>query len=88
MQIYNFNFYAYLKRLSVRYGNLKNGTEDLRNHKWFKDIDWLALYNRNIEAPYKPTIKSTSDTSNFDFYPEEPFKISAHNMCEEEFIQF
>ncbi len=26
--------------LSKRYGNLKNGAADIKNHRWFSNIDW------------------------------------------------
>jgi hypothetical protein len=26
--------------LSKRYGNLKNGANDIKNHRWFAGIDW------------------------------------------------
>lgn len=29
--------------LSKRYGNLKNGANDIKNHRWFAGIDWGQL---------------------------------------------
>merc|ERR1712119_169554 len=29
--------------LGKRYGNLKNGVDDIKQHKWFKDIKWSDL---------------------------------------------
>ena len=26
--------------LGTRYANLKNGVDDIKQHKWFKDLDW------------------------------------------------
>lgn len=26
--------------LSKRYGNLKRGSEDIKRHRWFKQLDW------------------------------------------------
>merc|ERR1711988_1461223 len=56
--------------LSKRYGNLKNGVDDIKQHKWFKDINWTDMLEKKIAAPFKPTVKSQSDTSNFDDYPD------------------
>lgn len=56
--------------LGKRYGNLKNGVDDIKDHKWFKEIKWQNLLAKNIDAPFKPVVKSESDTSNFDDYPD------------------
>jgi len=56
--------------LGKRYGNLKNGVDDIKQHKWFKDINWADLLDKKVAAPFKPTVKSQSDTSNFDDYPD------------------
>jgi hypothetical protein len=36
------------KDLSKRYGNLKNGINDIKNHPFFDGIDWLAILNKEI----------------------------------------
>jgi len=56
--------------LGKRYGNLKNGVDDIKTHKWFKDIDWEALIAKKIETKFKPPVKGEADTSNFDDYPD------------------
>ena len=56
--------------LSKRYGNLKAGVNDIKDHKWFNGIDWKKLVNLEIVAPYVPPIKHDGDTSQFDRYPE------------------
>merc|ERR1712183_773926 len=43
--------------LGKRYGNLKNGVDDIKQHKWFKDIDWAALLQKKLPAPFKPQVK-------------------------------
>eukprot|EP01017_Pseudomicrothorax_dubius_P046201 TRINITY_DN8106_c0_g1_i2.p1 TRINITY_DN8106_c0_g1~~TRINITY_DN8106_c0_g1_i2.p1 ORF type:complete len:289 (-),score=94.62 TRINITY_DN8106_c0_g1_i2:331-1197(-) len=43
--------------LSKRYGNLKNGVDDIKNHRWFKEINWKQLLEKKILAPYKPIVK-------------------------------
>jgi len=32
--------------LSKRYGNLKNGAGDIKNHRWFSAIDWNTLLSK------------------------------------------
>jgi serine/threonine protein kinase len=56
--------------LGKRYGNLKNGVDDIKEHKWFKPIDWMALYEKKVQTPFKPKVKSEEDTSMFDDYPD------------------
>ena len=29
--------------LSLRYGNLKGGVKDVKDHRFFKDLDWTEL---------------------------------------------
>eukprot|EP00163_Fabomonas_tropica_P033203 TRINITY_DN861_c1_g1_i1.p1 TRINITY_DN861_c1_g1~~TRINITY_DN861_c1_g1_i1.p1 ORF type:complete len:329 (+),score=84.07 TRINITY_DN861_c1_g1_i1:450-1436(+) len=53
-----------------RIGNLKNGAEDIKKHKWFRGLDWNALLNEDIPAPHVPEVTSDYDTHNFDKYPE------------------
>ena len=40
--------------------------EEIQNHPWFKDIDWDALYRKEIEPPYKPSVKSAESTEHID----------------------
>eukprot|EP00413_Alexandrium_margalefii_P047884 CAMPEP_0204584322 /NCGR_PEP_ID=MMETSP0661-20131031/46272_1 /ASSEMBLY_ACC=CAM_ASM_000606 /TAXON_ID=109239 /ORGANISM="Alexandrium margalefi, Strain AMGDE01CS-322" /LENGTH=324 /DNA_ID=CAMNT_0051593759 /DNA_START=33 /DNA_END=1007 /DNA_ORIENTATION=+ len=56
--------------LGKRYGNLKGGSDDIKQHKWFKDMNWDNLIAKTIPAPFKPVVKSANDTSNFDDYPD------------------
>jgi serine/threonine protein kinase len=56
--------------LGKRYGNLKNGVDDIKNHKWFSGLDWGKLMDKAMPAPMKPKVASETDTSNFDEYPD------------------
>ena len=31
-----------------RLGNMKNGSEDVKRHKWFKHLDWNQVYARKL----------------------------------------
>ena len=33
-----------------RLGNMKNGTNDVKGHKWFKDIDWDDVYKQKLKV--------------------------------------
>lgn len=52
--------------LSRRFGNLKDGPEDIIRHKWFEKIDFEKLEALEIPAPFEPTVKDVLDVSNFD----------------------
>ncbi|PBP22542.1 cAMP-dependent protein kinase catalytic subunit [Diplocarpon rosae] len=40
--------------------------EELKRHPFFADIDWEALTKKLVTPPFKPKLKSETDTSNFD----------------------
>ncbi|KAK9531296.1 hypothetical protein VZT92_010729 [Zoarces viviparus] len=50
----------------------KNGTDEIKAHPFFKDIDFSSDL-RQQAAPYVPTIAHSTDTSNFD--PVDPEKM-------------
>ncbi|RXM97397.1 cAMP-dependent protein kinase catalytic subunit alpha [Acipenser ruthenus] len=74
--------------LTKRYGNLKNGVNDIKNHKWFATTDWIAIYERKVEAPFIPKCRGPGDTSNFDDYEEEDIRVSVTEKCAKEFSDF
>ncbi|KAF9162565.1 hypothetical protein BGX20_001681 [Mortierella sp. AD010] len=56
--------------ITKRLGNLKDGSDDIKNHKWFRGVDWEGLYNRTVKAPIEPPYVHPGDTGNFEKYPE------------------
>lgn len=36
--------------LTKRYGNLKNGVNDIKGHKWFATTDWIAIYQKKVSV--------------------------------------
>ncbi|BES90399.1 unnamed protein product [Nesidiocoris tenuis] len=64
------------KNPSKRLGcvTVHGGEQAIRNHSFFKDMDWEALEARRLKPPFKPKIKSKKDALNFDaeFTKEEP----------------
>ncbi len=73
--------------LTKRFGNLKNGVEDIKGHKWFGTTDWIAIYEKKVDAPFKPKCVD-GDASNFDEYDEEPLKSVPTCKFEKEFNDF
>lgn len=40
--------------LSRRYGNLKNGSEDIKNHRFFNDINFYQIITQSVKPAYVP----------------------------------
>ncbi|XP_065432553.1 cAMP-dependent protein kinase catalytic subunit alpha-like [Chrysemys picta bellii] len=74
--------------LTKSFGNLENGVNDIKNHKWFATTDWNAVYQRKVEVPFLPKCKGLGDTSNFDNYEEEEIRVSVTEECVREFDEF
>jgi len=55
----------------LRLGCLRNGSSDVRLHKFFSVLDTHALLRGKVTPPYKPEIKSITDTSYFDEFEEQ-----------------
>ncbi|RUO96241.1 kinase-like domain-containing protein, partial [Jimgerdemannia flammicorona] len=55
-----------------RLGNF--GTQHIKNHPFFAEMDWRKLMQKKVQPPFKPSVESAFDTSNFDdeFTSEEP----------------
>jgi serine/threonine protein kinase len=49
-----------------RIGTGPDGTKQIKNHAFFKTVDWKALYNRQVQPPFKPAVKGPDDISNVD----------------------
>uniref|UniRef100_A0A672S3E3 Protein kinase C n=1 Tax=Sinocyclocheilus grahami TaxID=75366 RepID=A0A672S3E3_SINGR len=64
-----------LVKLFVREPERRLGVKgNIRQHAFFRDTDWNALEKRQVEPPFRPTVKSAGDCSNFDkeFINEKP----------------
>ncbi|KAF6730477.1 cAMP-dependent protein kinase catalytic subunit PRKX [Oryzias melastigma] len=57
-----------------RLGNMKNGADDVKKHRWFKMVDWEAVPLKKLKPPITPKVSHEGDTSNFDVYPEDDWK--------------
>ena len=74
---FNANAKSLVKHLLVadlgkRYGNLKGGVCDIKEHRWFKDFDWQKLAEKQLKPSFLPKIRGEGDTSNFSNYPDSP----------------
>ncbi|KAL2299713.1 hypothetical protein Nmel_012558 [Mimus melanotis] len=60
-------------------------TGNIRDHPFFKTINWTALEKREVDPPFRPKVKSASDYNNFDreFLSEKPkLSYSDKNLIE------
>lgn len=55
---------------SKRFGCLKGGPEDVKQHKWFKNVDWDMILSRQVPSNHVPDVRGPDDTSMFDRYAE------------------
>lgn len=74
--------------LTKRYGNLKGGIEDIKNHHWFKSVNWIDLYNQTVKPPFVPKVSGPGDYSQFDKYPDVSLKVATVDKYEKDFVDF
>ncbi|MCQ2819209.1 MAG: hypothetical protein MJ252_18250 [archaeon] len=70
--------------LSKRYGNLKNGVNDIKEHRFFKNLNWNDLLLGKIQPIYKPKVSSGSDVGNFNTYDEDEEDMNAPSIKKDE----
>ncbi|XP_076349329.1 cAMP-dependent protein kinase catalytic subunit 3-like isoform X5 [Tachypleus tridentatus] len=71
-----------------RLGNMKNGADDIKRHRWFKGTNWDDVLNKRIRPPITPKVKCDGDTGNFDDYPEPDNHQKSPPLSEEELDLF
>ncbi len=74
--------------LSKRYGNLKNGVNDIKGHRFFNGLNWSRLLSKDIKAPYTPEIKGAGDTSCFTQYPDSDTESPAIKSADDPFLDW
>lgn len=55
-----------MKDPDLRLGSGEEGVDEIRNHPFFKSIDWEAIYNKKIRPPFIPNVKSDLDHKYID----------------------
>jgi len=48
--------------LSKRFGNLKDGAADIKNHRFFEDINYDDLLKKKLSPPYIPSSTEMKQT--------------------------
>ncbi|CAF0790697.1 unnamed protein product [Didymodactylos carnosus] len=70
--------------LTRRYGNLKSGIRDIKEHRWFSSIDFIAVYEKKIQAPFIPR----ADRENYENYDEQAIVVANQEKFSKEFVDF
>jgi len=68
-----------------RLGSGPSGSEDVRRHPFFKEIDFEKLERKEYEAPYRPKVKNEQDVTQIDpaFTSERPQDSLVENALSE-----
>jgi len=73
------------------------GSEEIKKHKWFENIDWKLLSEKKVNPPFKPKVTGEYDVDNFDteFTREEAYNsvmpnanMNLVNKYQQEFQDF
>uniref|UniRef100_A0AAR2K6N3 Ribosomal protein S6 kinase n=1 Tax=Pygocentrus nattereri TaxID=42514 RepID=A0AAR2K6N3_PYGNA len=54
------------KNPTQRLGSGKGDCADIQKHPFFRHINWEDLLNKRVEPPYRPSLQSDEDVSQFD----------------------
>ena len=69
---------SFIKQLLVinpneRLGSGQNGSENVKNHPYFKGVNWEDVWDKKIKPPFIPKLKNDTDLKYFDsIFTEEP----------------
>lgn len=74
--------------LTKRYGCLRHGAADIKKHKWFSGFKFEELYKKALVPPFIPEVKDSTDTSNFDSYPDSPTQAEPYINDKNPFEKF
>lgn len=74
--------------IKQRLGCTRKDLQDLKTHKWFRDLNWRDIELQNSRPPLKPVVRESGDTSNFNFFTEENSRNSKSCLYQKEFAEF
>lgn len=65
-----------------RLGNMRNGADDVKRHRWYRNINWNDVYCKRCQPPIVPLVTFDGDSSNFDNYADDMWasRPSANNI--------
>lgn len=75
------------KDRSKRLGVGENDFEEIKNHPFFRSIDWQMLYDKKIDPPYNPNVTGQLDLRHFDpEFVREPVPGSVGKSADSAFL--
>lgn len=74
--------------LTKRYGNLKRGVSDIKEHRWFGGFDWQGLFDKKKQPPYIPEVLGEGDASNYSNFPDSVEESKPIKASEDPFINW
>jgi serum/glucocorticoid-regulated kinase 2 len=65
-----------LRGLLNRDPSMRFTSIDIKNHEFFRYVDWNKLMKKAVQPPFKPSVQNIFDTTNFDdeFTSEQPIE--------------
>lgn len=81
------------RKIEYRLGFGEKDGDAIKCHPFFKSVDWTAMYERRVDPPFKPMLRSDDDISMFDkeFTSMPPFDSplgSVSDSVSEMFVGF
>jgi protein kinase X len=73
---------------SIRLGCNKRGSEEVKDHKWFKGVDWDIVTTREIPPPWVPKVRNNTDTQYFEKYPDSVETPSVPTKAQQEHFNY
>lgn len=67
---------------SQRLGSGSNGLSNIKNHQFFKGLDWAKVYNKEITSQYIPSEESKQKFLYFQIQDCEIFEKTGGYRCE------
>ena len=52
------------------------GWEEVKQHAWFRELDWGGLVEHQVAAPIVPALSSVLDTRHFGFFPDNAVALN------------
>lgn len=74
--------------INQRFGCTRDDLQDIKGHKWYKDLNWRDIEKQQMRAPLKPIVKAAGDTSNFNYYSEDKTRTTGNCLYEKEFSEY